>query len=32
MSSFIYQKNSPFKGYQIFSKRILKCCASDKKA
>jgi hypothetical protein len=32
MSSFIYQKNSPFKGYQIFSKRILKCCASVKKA
>ena len=32
ISSFIYQKNSPFKGYQIFSKRILKCCASVKKA
>jgi hypothetical protein len=32
ISSFIYQKNSPFKGYQIFSRRILKCCASVKKA
>ena len=25
-------KNSPFKGYQIFSERILKCCASVRKA
>jgi hypothetical protein len=25
-------KDSPFKGYQIFSKRILKFCASVKKA
>jgi hypothetical protein len=33
ISSFIYQKKtSPFKGYQIFSRRILKCCASVKKA
>jgi hypothetical protein len=32
MYSYIYQKNSPFKGYQIFSKRILKCCVSVKKA
>jgi hypothetical protein len=31
MSSFNYKK-SPFKGYQIFSKRILKCCVSVKKA
>ena len=33
MSSFCYKKkNSPFKGYQFFSKSILKCCVSIKKA